>query len=799
MRFISIGLCFLLGVFAYGQECSYTLSGTISDFHNNAPLIGATVILVGPEKAILTDLHGHFKIEGVCKGTYRLQISHPACLTKVIKVSLEGNTVKNIHLEHHVDQLERVVITGNSNQDAMQTAEETYLSDKMLAKNSAASLGQLLKNVTGVNSLNTGNHISKPVIQGLSGSRVLIMNHSTRLQGQEWGSEHAPEIDINSAGSISVIKGASALQYGGDAIGGVIKINPKRIPRKDSLYGHSVLVGATNGRGVGLTSSLTKSFASGWFISAQGTLKHFGDGEAPDYMLSNTGYREKAFSTHIGYDVYTEGLSLYYSFFQNEIGILSASHLGGIEDQLRALESSQPLIIHDFSYAIDAPRQEVNHHLGKLAYFKRFKNAGKWTVQYDFQRNHRMEFDRRRNSAENNVPAVDLLLKTHSFSTDFDFNSIEDASLKIGVSALYQDNFSNPQTGVKRLIPDYKKYDFGAYAIGSYEVNKDFTGELGVRYDYSKIDAYKYYQTTFWKERGYQNNFSSWVVKDFGNQLLVHPVMQFNAFSATAGLAYKISDIGLKFNYSLANRAPNPSELFSEGLHHSAARIELGDLRFTNEVAHKFTLSIQKEKGAFQFHLNPYVQFIDNFVVLDPVGIRQTIRGSYQVWAYRQTQAELMGLNLDLAYQLTKNIGLRHQFSLVKGKDKSKKIALAYIPPVRTQTKVHYDNPEWHNFSFSVESVHVFAQNEYPDLRFEVFVPTTQTTETVDLSTPPGAYHLWNLSTGIDVLNNAHTQMRVGLKVTNLFDKSYRDYMNRQRYYADNLGRNIQLRLVFNY
>src|SRR5699024_614536 len=145
-------------------------------------------------------------------------------------------------------------------------------------------------------------------------------------------------------------------------------------------------------RGGSLTSSLTKSYRNGWFATLQGTLKRFGDFEAPDYVLSNTGFSEKDVSFRLGFDKYTHGLEAYYSYFHSELGILSASHLGGIEDLLRALDSEKPLIIRDFTYDIDAPKQNVSHHLVKLKYFQRFKDLGKLSLQYSFQQNHRLEY-----------------------------------------------------------------------------------------------------------------------------------------------------------------------------------------------------------------------------------------------------------------------------------------------------------------------------------------------------------------------------------------------------------------------
>lgn len=800
MRNYSVTLFLLLGMSVFGQDCHFTLSGKIIDFHNNAPLVGATIIVAGMDKAVLSDFDGTFKIDDLCKGSYRLQIYHPECLTKVVSIKIDKDTFEKIYLEHHISKLEQVVILGKAHENTLLSAEEIRLSSEEISRNSAGSLGNALQQISGVSSLNTGNHISKPVIQGLSGSRVLIMNHGARMQGQDWGAEHAPSIDINSAGNISVIKGAAALQYGGDAVGGIIKIIPKQVPRIDSLYGKTVMVAASNGRGTSITSSLTKSYKNGWYASVQGTWKRFGDSEAPDYVLSNTGYSEKDVSFRFGFDKYTHGLEVYYSYYQNEIGILAASHLGGAQDQIRALKSERPLIIRDFTYDIEAPKQKVAHQLAKVEYFKRFKDFGKMTLHYDFQQNHRLEFDRRRNSAENDRPAIDLTLKTHTISSDLEYNALHGLHAKIGIMGRYQSNFSDPKTGVKRLIPDYEETDFGAYALASYDLGNQLTAEAGFRYDYSHIDAYKYYRKSLWENRNHDQIYANFEVRDFGTQILTNPVFSFHAISSTAGIHYDFSkDWELLFNYSLASRIPNPSELFSEGLHHSAARIEVGDLRFDKEVANKLTLSLKKESDIFRFTVTPYINFIDDFMLLEPVGIRQTIRGSYQVWEYRQTNARLIGLDLDAAIKLSNHFHFDHVFSIVKGKDVSKDRALINIPAANTLNSISYTNKKAGHLRVALESKYVFEQNEYPNNNFEVFVPITQSTEIVDLSTPPGAYHILNFSAGVDLLKKQNQHLRLGLKISNLLDRSYREYLNRHRYYVDNLGRNILLRLTFNY
>ena len=239
------------------------------------------------------------------------------------------------------------------------------------------------------------------------------------MEDQEWGAEHAPNVDINSVGNLTLIKGAGVLQYSGDAVGGVIVAEASKVAVKDSLYGKTLLTAASNGRGSSLTSQLTKSFQNGWYANVQGTLKRFGDFEAPNYVLSNTGVFERNASVSVGLNRFNYGIEAYYSLFKNEIGILRASHLGGAQDQVRAINSDRPLIINDFTYNINSPKQDVTHHLGRIKGFKRFDNFGKLSLQYDFQRNNRLEFDVRRGADQNNA-SLDLQLDTHTLLLDLD-------------------------------------------------------------------------------------------------------------------------------------------------------------------------------------------------------------------------------------------------------------------------------------------------------------------------------------------------------------------------------------------
>ena len=98
-----------------------------------------------------------------------------------------------------------------------------------------------------------------------------------RVEDQNWGVEHAPSIDINSADNISVIKGASSLQYAGDAVGGVIVTKTSRPILVDSIYGNIFSKIQSNGRCGSISANITKSKSDGWYSKYQATLKRMGD------------------------------------------------------------------------------------------------------------------------------------------------------------------------------------------------------------------------------------------------------------------------------------------------------------------------------------------------------------------------------------------------------------------------------------------------------------------------------------------------------------------------------------------
>ncbi|GAB1858271.1 TonB-dependent receptor [Flavobacteriaceae bacterium MHTCC 0001] len=793
-----VGLC--LANVSHSQNCTYTFLGKVTDFHDSSPMVGATVYVETLDTYTTSDINGKFTIKNLCNGKLILVISHIGCETKRIEVDIIGDSYKEILMEHHTEELGEVAVKSNGIKKATVTAQETVLQSKTLARYSNLSLGDALKEVPGVSSINTGNTIVKPIINGMHSSRVLILNNNVRLQDQEWGIEHAPNIDINSANQISVIKGSGALAYGGDAIGGVVIINPSRAIRKDTLYGRTILGGHTNGKGYHISSTFNKNYESGWFAQVQGSYKRNGDFKAPDYNLTNTGLDAKGFSARFGKHKFQSGFEAYYSYLNSEIGILRSAHIGNSISLANAIKASKPLFIEDFSYDINPPKQDIKHHLLKASYYKRIKNFGKVDVQYDYQNNHRFEFDIRR-GGRSVKPAIDLKLQTHTISVNAKKDNNLDRKYNFGLLARYQDHFANPDTGVRRLIPDYDKYDFGGYVTSEWKLNDRLIADAGLRYDFSRIDALKFYRTAFWESREYDVQFPDLVIDVLRNQVLTDPTFDYHNISGALGIKYNFNtNQYILGNYTRSSRAPNPSELFSDGVHHSAARIEIGDLSFDSENSNRIAATYGYTGSKFNVQVESYYNSINGFIYLVPTenGIRELIRGPFPEWKYIQTDTWFFGIDVGLNYQITPHWNVNHKSSFIKAYDKTNDLPLIDIPPFTTLNGITYSNANWRNFTASLNSEWVFEQNEFPH-EFNYTVPIANEDDiNVDLSPPP-AYHLMHFQSEITLPLFKTSSLNIQFSVDNIFNTSYRNYLNRLRFFADDLGRNFRLQLQLNY
>lgn len=782
------------GLTFFSAQNTFKVQGKIIDFHDKVPLENA-VIKIG-NYTQNSDAEGNFNFPALKKGTYILTANHPACETFSEKITVNKNLEITLNLEHHIADIETVTIHGthkNKNTLIIKTLDK-----KDLERNSTENLGNILTGISGVGALKTGNNIAKPIIHGLYGSRVAMINNGVKMAEQEWGVEHAPNIDVNQFEHIDVIKGASALKYGSDAVGGAVLLVPEVLKKSDTLRGSANLSGISNGKGIGFDLNLVKTWKNNWAVKTTGSYKKLGDLNTPDYNLMNTGLNFNAFGVTVQNNSFLQGISFDYSVTNQEIGIFRGSHIGNLEDFYHVLNSDVPIYQRDFSYSIDNPKQDIQHHLAKISAYKRFENLGKISIDYSFQYNHRREFDVRRGELAT-LPSLNLELLTNQLNIN-DLIERKNWNLETGIDLSYQYNYSTPETQARRLVPNYSKYSGGIYSIFKYKFSPDFNVEAGLRYDATKYNVKKWYDESDWTHL-YAINFSKFYVKTDGNRVFTNPVLNFQNLSFNAGFQWIPSEkFNLKFNYAKVGRTPNIAELFADGLHHSASVLEIGNMGLKNENGNQFNLNIDSKLNVLnglQLSVNPYLFVTKNFINQIPTGIQNTIRGVFPVWSYVQIDAQMYGVDFDAKLAINKNFTYSGRFSYVNGQDKTNDQPLIMMLPPNFANSLEFNKESWKNFYFKVENQTVLHQNRFPvfDPTIQIYENGVEVEKTLDLSTPPPTYSLWNLQTGLDF--NKH--FTVGLNVNNVFNKNYKDYLNRMRYFSYEMGRNIIFNVKYNF
>lgn len=793
-------LLLLLGVLAVSttdaqQVCEYTFSGTIVS-ETGEPLPGAAVS-IGPSRGTATDNQGRFILRDLCADSYTVTITYLGFETQTFRLTITGNVVQSIVMKSVVTELHEVVIRDHAKNTEHQH-NFSFLTETQLAKSAGKTLGESLKALPGVSSIQSGPGIVKPVIHGVHSQRILILNHGIRQEGQQWGAEHAPEIDPFVASNMVVIKDASSIKYGTDALGGVIVINPPDLPEKNGLSGSMDAVLQSNGRSGVVSAMLEGGIPSrdGWGWRVQGTARRTGDYHAADYMLTNTGVKELDFSTALGYRNDRKSVEVFFSHFSSELGILKGTSIGNMEDLMNAMERTPPQYTADFSYQIAEPRQEVTHNLLKVN-GKLHTSFGEWRAQYGFQNNMRREFDIRRGGLSQ-IPAIDLQLQTHTLESEWELESESEngGSTCVGVTGMYQRNDNIPGTQRIPFIPDYDNLSAGVFAIKSLTLNRILL-DAGIRYDLRYYDV-----------RGY----------DYSNTLYKTKT-QFSNVSATLGATLPMSGHqSLGMSISTAWRPPHVAELYSLGTHQSAAAIEYGLLLndSTNEVmdldpstfdaerAIKWVATYEKDWERVHMDVTGYVNYISDFIYLRPSGITQDVRGTYPYLRYAQTNALFVGADVNMLWTISPAWSVNPRATLLRVTDQSNDDYLVFIPSNRYEAIVSYRHPDVK----SISQLYAEATIRYVDKQrraprtitprdFNEAIesdtdPFGGSDDNFDFMDAPPAYTLLNVAIGFSI-KTAATRYDFRLAAENLFNASYREYTNRFRYYADDLGRNFVL------
>lgn len=739
------------------SQCNFALSGYIFDEHTKENLAYTSLYIKELQVGVLADSLGFYQIDKLCSGDYTLELSHLDCGTKSFLLHISANTKQDFFLPHAIQQNKEVIINGKKIAPVATNAIQT-LSEKALRESAGLSLGKTLEKITGVSTLQTGGTIAKPVIHGLHSSRILILNNGIRQEGQQWGNEHAPEIDPMVAKKLTVIKGADAVKYGADAMGGVILIEPGDLRDSAGIGGELTMAGFSNGK-MGLVSGLIAQRLRGKFAplawQLQGTWKQGGNLQSPNYFLKNTGVKELNFSAMAAWQKSDYRFEAFFSQFYTKIGIFTGSHIGNLSDLQQVVSGEKQPIAANFSYQIDRPYQQIRHDLLKLKAYKRLPKMGRLYVVYALQVNAREEYDLLRFQSSSTAAGLKYKVTSQSIETNLEHKPMGNFTGSLGFSGMMQTNWV---WGTRYLMPSYATYTGGIFAIERWKKGK-WEIEGGLRLDYRQIAILQ---------------------KD-----TAHFSLHYQSMSGNIGAIYRLSDkFLLRSNIGRAWRSPNVNELYSNGLHHGVAAIERGNKNLQAEKGYKAILSGDFTGSHLQVNITAYTHLIQHFIYLKPAKeIALTVQGAFPVFDYTQADASLTGLDYSIRYVFNPHISISSKGAMLRAWNLSQNEWLILMPSDRFEHGIKWENPTLGKFKKPYIAVSI--QNVLKQIR----VPENQ-----DFAPPPSAYNLCNMEAGLEI-PFSHFPLEISLSITNLLNQQYRDYMDRFRYFSDAMGRNVALRL----
>ncbi|HUF10993.1 MAG TPA: TonB-dependent receptor [Rhodothermales bacterium] len=748
-----------------GTVWSQVIEGRVRDFERQ-PLPGVTVVVPALQIGAVTDEEGRYTIVGLPVGAHTVEFRFLGfeTSTHTVVVAAERLTL-NVILRGATLLHEEVVKTADGVHDALNraTLSVSRLDPEDVEMLRGQTLGETLEHLAGVTTMTTGPSIAKPVIRGLHSQRVLILNAGIPQEGQQWGGEHAPEIDPFAPVRIEVVRGAAGVEYGVGAIGGVIRLEPRELPTGPVLRGSLTMNGFSNNRqGAGsilLEGGLGALPGMGW--RAQGSFRKAGASQTSDYVIGNSGFQELDGTVAVGYHGARLGLDVHYSHFGTELGLFKGAHIGNYDDLLRAIERGQPGVEYDFSYGIEPPKQSVAHDLLALRGGYVLDSGDRVETQYGLQRNRRQEFDAHRRFGDPlEDPAFDLTLTTHTLDVKFKSRPRGSFFGVVGISGMNQGNV-NVESGY--LIPNFRALTGGGYARLSW-VNGPWVVETGTRFDYRWLKAYPRLSPI----EGFTRRTHS-----------------YRSLSGVIGAIRQIArSWSIAANIGTAWRPPGVNELYNFGVHHGTAQFEVGNPEIGSERSYSLDVTLRHASERASMEASAFNNWMDGYIHLFPEPEpKVTIRGTFPSFRYAQTDAVLRGFDASVEYRALDFLAFAARGSLVRGDDRTTDVPLISMPADRLTLSTSLAMPNLgpvRESKINLESTFVNRQTSYPD--------------GVDYADPPPGYTLVGVGYSA-VLMWWNTPVRFSVSVENLFNEAYRDYLSRFRYFIDDPGRNVVFRV----
>ena len=738
----------------YAQQIKVTVNGS------GNPIVGATVRLLELDRINHTDARGHVVFANVPKGIYRIFVRVIGYASTTNTVQVDGPLAETTFTLHEsAIGIEEVVVSASpyarTADDQYQSAESKSMVE--LHDSPGSSFAEEISDLPGVTVRGNGSAPSRPILRGLSDNRVLILENGLRTGDiSTYDPAHAVPIDALSISQIDVVRGPASILYGPSTIGGLVNVITNTIPTfstnpfsgRVSLAGNSV-----SDEYAGYFDGVYSNGGHALGISAGGV--HSQDIHIPtgEYADPASGQEFNLNRMPQSFDHTQEG-SVGYSY-QNDFGMI------GIGGKHYEMNYGIPGVPPNPNWMNVPPAtSRITQYKNSLELRSLFVVDGPMIKQGKFNANYvdyrHSEYPTAEDSTGVSDPQANEFHK-QAFNATLQFEHQQLGKFQ-GVIGLWTNIENLTIEGDMPLGPNSLTTGIAGYAYEEYLADENARLQVGVRYDFNRIQTKPYTAST-----------------DSVFQVL-DVVRESNAVTASVGAIEKVTqELTASLSIARSFRPPTVQELFANGLDAASATYSIGDTSLNPETGIGVDASLKGSFSNFSFELSPYVNFINNYIYAFLTG--DTLQ-AFPVRQFSSTDARLEGFEALVMVQPMQKIAVRASVDFVNAEDTKNNVPLPFTPPMRGLLRISY-------------------QDEMYSGMVEWRLAARQT-RLGDGDTPTAGYGVVNLGAGIRFASKGieHT---ISIHCDNLFNQVYRDNLSVIKDFVPQPARGIRLNcdLVF--
>ncbi|UKN00625.1 TonB-dependent receptor [Paracrocinitomix mangrovi] len=630
-----------------------------------------------------------------------------------------------------------VVVTSYRNHQI----EETSLNISKIDVDSMGLLGsynltEAIASEPGVEVLSSGNGISKPIIRGLSGNRVLVLMSGLKFDNQQWQEEHGLGLSSMGLSSVEVIKGPMSILYGSEAMGGVINlIEELPAPLNHSVFDVSTGIN-TNSLGGKLQLGYKTNNGKNWWRIRAGIDNYADYTDGNNQRIVNSRFDGYYLKTDYGFKKNNWVSNNHYMSSFNRFGFIFQDAYSFIEEDERWSRSMDVNPAHLVLLNILSSENTI--------YLDEKSNL---SVNVGIQSNERME----------NEGGGAISLNMHLFTFQYLVKYTKQVSEKSNLIFSSLGSFeNNTNFGARKIVPDANMQEANISAVVETKFNNGLSLENGWGI------GEKYIQTKTTKN-----------INDDTKEL--YPFRKIAPYyNFLSGLSYHSKSFSVKLNAATGSRAPNLAELSSDGLHEGIFTYEIGDPTLKNEYLFSGNTLFSVQNKWFKLSASPFYNYILDYIYLAPTTEQWF---GFPVYRFKQKDTKQYGFEAGVSITPVKWLQFKATYTGMESRANNGEFT-PYIPAQKAVASVNYTTELKDD-----QQLKAFVECEYFADQYHL--------ATEEIGTPQ--YYLFNAAI-IYSLKKDHFTLDLGLSGKNLLNESYYNHLSRFKSLGLlNQGRSIML------